>query len=112
MNYEYTAIPESELPRAVVPLLQHAIETYLSETNKVASTWRGFEDNDLDWKPHARSSTVREILRHQLLSERRFFGEFLQTPEPDPSAVLPSQDSVDVFISRFIELARPRLTYL
>src|SRR5512147_3008354 len=36
MSYPFTALPEGEIPRAVVPLLQHCIDTYASETNKVA----------------------------------------------------------------------------
>lgn len=39
MQYEFSAISESEIPRATVPLLQHAIDTYASEINKVYATW-------------------------------------------------------------------------
>ena len=80
MNYPWTAIPESAIPRAANPVFQHMLETYVSESNKVASTWKQFTDADLAYKPHPRSSTVGDVLRHQLLSERRFFGEFLGTP--------------------------------
>ena len=52
------------------PLLRHVIETYESETNKLVSVWRQFSDADLDYRPHAKSMTVREIMRHQILSER------------------------------------------
>ena len=89
MQYTFTAIPESAIPRAQNPLFQHLLDTYASESNKVVSTWREFSDADLDFRPHTRSSTVREILTHQLLSERRFFGQFLGTPEPPPAEVLP-----------------------
>jgi hypothetical protein len=84
MNYPWIAIPEASIPRAANPLFQHLLDTYVSESNKVASTWKQFTDADLGYKPHVRSSSVAEILRHQLLSERRFFGEFLGTPEPAP----------------------------
>ncbi len=87
MKYPWTAIPESAIPRAANPVFQHMLETYVSESNKVASTWKQFTDADLAYKPHPRSSTVGDVLRHQLLSERRFFGEFLGTPEPAPDQV-------------------------
>ena len=86
MNYPWIAIPESAIPRAANPMFQHMLETYVSESNKVASTWKQFTDVDLAYKPHPRSSSVSDVLRHQLLSERRFFGEFLGTPEPAPGA--------------------------
>ena len=84
MRYEYTAIPEGRTPRAAVALFQHALDTYTGETNKVVSVWRAFRDEDLAFRPHAKASSVVDILKHQLLSERRFFGEFLGSPEPRP----------------------------
>jgi uncharacterized damage-inducible protein DinB len=112
VNYEDTAIPDAEVPRAAVPLLQHGLDIYAGEISKVASTWRMFIGADLDWRPHLRSSSVLEIFRHQLLSERRFFGEFLQLREPPPDQVLPKDASVEAFTSRLIQLARPRLSFL
>jgi uncharacterized damage-inducible protein DinB len=64
------------------------------------------------FRPHARSSSVLEILRHQLLSERRFFGEFLGSPEPAAIAILPSDERPAAFGERLVELARPRLGFL
>src|SRR5437762_1696625 len=89
MHYEHMAIPTDGVPPASHPLLQHALDTYAGETNKVVSVWRVFRDEDLAFRPHPRSSAVVDILKHQLLSERRFFAEFLGAPEPAPSAVLP-----------------------
>ena len=111
MNYAWTAIPDAAIPPAENPLFQHLLDTYVSESNKVASTWKQFTDADLVWKPHPRSSTVGEILRHQLLSERRFFGEFLGTPEPAPGNVLPEPFTIESAISRFVELAVARLDF-
>jgi uncharacterized damage-inducible protein DinB len=111
MDYDWIAIPESAVPRATNPLFQHLLDTYVSETNKVASTWKSFTDADLDFKPHERSSTVGAILKHQLLSERRFFGEFLKTPEPAPDQVLPVDLTVETAIARFLELATARLDF-
>ena len=111
MNYRWSAIPEASIPRAANPLFQHLLDSYVSESNKVASTWKNFTDADLSYKPHPRSSSVAEILRHQLLSERRFFGEFLETPEPAPDKVLPNPLTVASATDRFIELVLPRLDF-
>ncbi len=89
MHYDFIAIPEREVPRAADPLFQHLLDIYAGETDKVISVWRSFSDADLGFRPHPKSSTVAEILKHQLLSERRFFGEFVGTPEPAPGDVLP-----------------------
>ena len=112
MEYSRTAIREDEIPRAAVPLLQHALEIYAGETNKVYSTWLEFADSDLEFRPHPKSSSVGEILRHQLLSERRFFAEFLEAPEPAAELVLPPGGTVPDFARRLVELARPRLGFL
>jgi uncharacterized damage-inducible protein DinB len=111
MNYAWTAIPEASIPRASNPLFQHLLDTYVSESNKVASTWKNFKDADLPYRPHPQSSSVEEILRHQLLSERRFFGEFLGTPEPASDTVVPAPFTVTSAIDRFVELARRRLDF-
>ncbi|WP_263354384.1 DinB family protein [Acidicapsa acidisoli] len=111
MNYAWIAIPESAIPHAANPVFQHLLDTYVSETNKVASTWKEFQDSDLDYKPPEKSTNVGGIFKHQLLSERRFFGEFLHTPEPAPEAVLPSSFTVDSAVNRFVELATARLEF-
>lgn len=112
MPYAWSAIPETEIPRASNPLFQYLVDTYASESNKVASTWKVFSDADLEYKPHQRSSTVREIFRHQLLSERRFFGEFLQGDEPAADQILPTGLTVESAIHRYIQLVRPRLSFI
>lgn len=94
------------------PLLQHTLATYASETNKTASVFRQFGPEDFPFRPHKRSSTVLDIFRHQLLSERRFFAEFLDSPEPDPSRVIPQERTPEAFALRLLELARPRLGFL
>jgi uncharacterized damage-inducible protein DinB len=112
LRYAYTAIPDRAIPTAREPLMQHALDTYASETNKVVSVWREFRDDDLGFRPHERGSTVGDILKHQLLSERRFFAEFLGVPEPAPANVLPSSLTVQTATDRLVELATPRLAYL
>ena len=111
MHYAFTAIADSDIPRAAEPVFQHLLDTYASETNKVVSVWRSFDTADLSFRPHPRSSTVADILKHQLLSERRFFGEFVGTPEPLPTEVLPATLDLDSCITRMAELARPRLMF-
>jgi uncharacterized damage-inducible protein DinB len=110
MQYEYTAIPEAEIPRASDPVFQHLLDTYASETNKVVSLWRQFAREDMAFKPAERSSSVLEIMRHQLLSERRFFAEFIGLGgEPEAAAVLPQDLTPEGFWQRNQELSRPRL---
>jgi len=103
MPYDFVAIPDADVPRATDPLFQHLLDTYASETNKVISVWRCFAAEDLAFRPHPKSSTGADILKHQLLSERRFFGEFVGTPEP-PAAVLPTTPDLESCIRRMEEL--------
>jgi uncharacterized damage-inducible protein DinB len=112
MHYAEIAIPDDRIPQAAVPAFQHVLDTYASETNKVAAVWRGFSEADLDFRPHPRSSMVADILKHQLLSERRFFGEFLGSPEPAAAEVLPAPLTTASATARLCELALPRLAFL
>ncbi|HYL34965.1 MAG TPA: DinB family protein [Bryobacteraceae bacterium] len=112
MQYDRIDIPDRDVPRAAAPEFQHLVDIYASETNKTASVWRMFAATDLTWRPHPRSSTVEEIMRHQLLSERRFFGEFLGSREPPASEVLPQRAAVDTFVERLVQLAAPRLAWI
>jgi uncharacterized damage-inducible protein DinB len=110
MQYEYTAIPATAVPRAAHAVFQHLLDTYASETSKVVSVWRCFEAGDMNFKPAERSASVLDIMKHQLLSERRFFAEFIGLPgEPEAAAVLPADLTPSAFWRRDEELARPRL---
>jgi hypothetical protein len=112
MTYGHISIPESAVPVAASPVFQHLLGTYASETNKVASVWREVTPEALSFRPHPRSSTVEEIMKHQLLSERRFFLEFLGSPEPPPHQVLPEPPTPGNYVERMAQLALPRLAYL
>jgi uncharacterized damage-inducible protein DinB len=112
MQYPFVAIASEKIPRAIEPAYQHLLDTYVGETNKVASVWRAFGDDDLTYRPHPRSTSVGDIFKHQLLSERRFFGEFIGTREPAPADVLPATMTVDAAIGRLAELAVARLAQL
>jgi uncharacterized damage-inducible protein DinB len=110
MQYEYTAIPEAQIPRAADPVFQHLLDTYASETNKVVSLWRQFAREDMAFKPAEKSSTVLEIMKHQLLSERRFFAEFIGLGgEPEAAALLPQDLTPEGFWRRNQELCALRL---
>ena len=108
----YDRVDITDVPRATAAEYQHAVDTYASETNKTASVWRNFSAEDLEWRPHARSSSVGEIFQHQLLSERRFFAEFLGSEEPAAEKTLPPVKTVEEFAARLVELASARLRWL
>src|SRR5262249_606085 len=112
MRYPYSAIADADIPHASRPIFQHVLDTYASESNKTVSVWQEFSPPELPYRPHSRSSTVEEIMKHQLLSERRFFGEFLGTPEPSSSEVLPQGHTPNDYARRLYDLARPRLDFL
>jgi uncharacterized damage-inducible protein DinB len=110
MQYEYTAIPDALVPRAADPVFQHLLDTYASETNKVVSLWRLFAPGDIGFKSAERSSSVLDIMKHQLLSERRFFAEFIGLGgEPEAAALMPPELTPAGFCRRNEELCRPRL---
>jgi uncharacterized damage-inducible protein DinB len=112
MKCDFMAINPTDIPRMRAHSLQHALDTYASEVNKVVSVWREFEDADLDFRPHPKSSTVEEILKHQLLSERRFFAEFLGTSEPASDEVLPDALTIENCCRRIAISAKTRLSFL
>ena len=45
MQYDFIAIPDSEIPQAVEPVFQHVVTTYASEANKTVSMWRSVPDD-------------------------------------------------------------------
>jgi hypothetical protein len=114
MHYDFIAIPDAEIPQAVEPIFQHVIQTYTSETNKTVSVWRAAPDDLLDFRPHEKTNPIRTILIHQLLSERRFFAQFVGTEEPVVEELLPvgEKPSVVAYIDKYISLAKKRLPQL
>ena len=103
----------NKIPRAAAPVFQHALDTYESETRKTVAVWRAFEGVDPAWTPDVKSSAIAAIWKHQLLSERRFFAEFLGLPdEPLAAAVLPPALTAETCAVRLLELAMPRLAFL
>ena len=112
MNYEDVAIKDDEVPVASTRTFQHVVKTYASEVNKLNSVWHEFTADDLAFKPHPRASTVAQIIEHELLSERRFFAEFLGLPEVPANEVLPQERTPQAFAARMVELSRERLQHL
>ena len=110
MTYPEAAIPGAQVPVAAHPLFQHLLDIYAGEINKVDSVWEGFAPADFAFKPHPKSGSVGEVMKHELLSGRRFFAEFLGSPEPAPADVVPADPAL--WRARLVELARPRLAYL
>jgi len=112
MDYEEVAIKDADVPVASTRVFQHLVKTYASEVNKLNSVWREFTGEDLSFKPHPRSSTVAQIIEHELLSERRFFAEFLGLPEVPAKEVLPQDRTPHGMAVRMVELSRARLHFL
>ena len=114
MHYDFIAIPDAAVPQAVDPTFQHVLTTYASETNKTASVWWAVPDHLLDFKPHEKTNPIRTIMAHQLLSERRFFAQFVGTEEPPVEELLPPGDKppVAAYIDKYTWLARSPLPQL
>jgi uncharacterized damage-inducible protein DinB len=114
MRYDFVAIPDEEVPAAADPTFHHLVATYASETNKTVGMWRAVPEELLDFKPHEKTNTIRAILAHQILLERRFFAQFVGTEEPPASELLPPGESptVGAYIDRYVALAKARLPQL
>ena len=114
MHYEFVAIPDEDVPGASDPTFQHLVTTYAGETNKTVGMWRAIPDDLLDFRPHEKTNTIRSILAHQILSERRFFAQFVGTEEPPVEALLPPGEAPAVaeYIDRYLGPAKARLPQL
>src|SRR5436853_7612037 len=114
MHYDFIAIPDADVPQAVEPVFQHVVTTYTSEANKTVSMWRAVPDDLLDFRPHEKTNPIRTILVHQLLSERRFFAQFVGTDEPPVELLLPPGDkpTVPAYIEKYVGLVKRRLPQL
>jgi len=111
-TYPSSVIDARDVPAAADASHQHLLDVYASEINKIASVWRAFDDEVLEYRPHPKSTSVAGVFKHELLSGRRFFGEFLGLPEPDAAATLPDPMTVDACVARLADLARGRLPHL
>jgi uncharacterized damage-inducible protein DinB len=111
MHYDFIAIPTTDVPRAVDPTFQHLLQTYSSESNKTVSVWRAVPDELLEFQPHEKTNSIRTIFVHQLLSERRFFAQFVGTDEPPVEELLPPVDkpNVSAYLDKYIVLVKRRI---
>lgn len=111
MRYSHHFIGQHEIPRARQPIFQHLVDTYASESNKVASLWSEVHPVQMEFRLHPRSSSIRQIMIHQILSERRFFGEFLGFKEAEPETLLPAGEAPppQEYVDRLIQQCRLRL---
>jgi uncharacterized damage-inducible protein DinB len=114
MDYDFIAISDAEIPPAVEPTFQHVVQIYASETNKTVGVWRAIPEAVLDFTPHEKTNAIRTILVHQLLSERRFFAQFVGTQEPALEEVLPPGEKpvVQAYVDKYVWLAKLRLPLL
>src|SRR5262245_20619929 len=114
MQYDFIAIPDAEIPQAAEPVFQHLVTTYASEANKTVSMSRAVPDGLLDFKPHEKTNSIRTIMAHQLLSERRFFAQYVGTEEPPVEVLLPTGEKpvVQAYIEKYICLVKDRLPQL
>ena len=64
--------------------------------------------------PHEKTNPYRTILVHQLLSERRFFAQFVGTQEPPVAELLPASEKpvVQTYIDKYTWLVKRRLPQL
>lgn len=64
----------------------------------------------MNFKPHQKVNTIRAILVHQILSERRFFAQFVGTEEPLVEELLPPNDQLPVQanLDKYLMLAKRR----
>jgi hypothetical protein len=75
MHYDFTAIPEADVPQAIEPVFQHVVATYASEANKTASVWQAVPDHLLDFRPHEKTNP---ILKLRLSAPRLLGGDTLE----------------------------------
>lgn len=112
MRQEEMSILDCNVPQADEPIFEHLLRVYGSETNDTIAMWMRFSPEQLRYRPDAQSMTVEEIFKDQLLSERQFFSEFLNSAEPDAEKTLPAKATPKGYCEKLRELAIPRLAYL
>src|SRR5262249_32067794 len=122
-TYPSHVIDAGDIPRAFEPAHQHLLDIYVSEINKSASVWRGFDNGVLDYRPHPKSTSVGDIFKHELLAGRRVFGGFLgppptaaasraAAPTAGAAAIGPGPTAVDACVVRRADPGGGRLPHL
>ncbi len=85
------------------------LDTYETETLKTTTIWACFPDEQLDWRPHAKSRTVREQFEHQLQSEGKWMRNMLGLNTGEYDTQDPSRKG---FIEKYRSDATRRLEIL
>ncbi len=97
------------VPKASSPIFQHLVDTYASEIEKTAAVWRSFSDADLHWRPDAKSTSAGDIMKHQLLSERRFFCRVHRLSGGCRNGRASAGSTVEGFVERLLKQSNTRL---
>ena len=115
MHYDHEFMPAAALPRARLPLLQHLVDTYASETSKTAAVWSELTDAQLEFRPHApqqlgapdpgapaplRASLLRGVHRARRAAVETAAARRARRP------------ASAAYVERLVALARPRLAAL
>jgi len=109
MYYAWTAIPDSAIPRAA-HLSSNTCSIHTSVRRNRSLYLEGIRTPTSPTN-HMQGLRTWDIFRHQLLSERRFFGEFLHT-RACTRQVFPASITVESAVNRYLELAQGRLELL
>jgi uncharacterized damage-inducible protein DinB len=85
------------------------LETYRTETLKIAGIWSAFPESSMDFRPAAKSRSVLEQMEHQVQSEGRWMTTMLDIDTGDPN---PADRSRNGFIEKYRGDAARRLELL
>jgi uncharacterized damage-inducible protein DinB len=91
------------------PAFSFLTDTYATEIQKTIGLWRQFPEQSMDWRPHAKSRSVREQFEHQVQSEGRWMREMLGIDTGDPN---PAERTKQSFITKYEADAKGRLAML
>jgi uncharacterized damage-inducible protein DinB len=86
------------------------LDTYETERLKTLSTWAGFDDSDMEFRPAPRIRTPHEHMVHQCMSEDLWMKNMLGVDTGKP-AVPPAETRTD-FIRHYEALSLARLAQL
>jgi uncharacterized damage-inducible protein DinB len=82
------------------------LETYQTETLKIASVWSAFPDPVMEYRPHPKSRSVIEQMEHQVQSESQWMKTMLGVDTGDPMPALRSKEG---FVEKYTADAAQRL---
>jgi uncharacterized damage-inducible protein DinB len=85
------------------------LDTYRTEILKIVGLWEACPEEHLDWRPHERSRTIRELMEHQVQSEGRWMREILGVDTGDPN---PAENTKQAYIEKYRADAQERLSIM